>query len=77
MSTQRTAVVTGAARGIGRAVAVRLAADGHQVAVVDLDESACAGTVEEITAAGGRAIAVGADVSDEEQVAAAVERIAA
>ncbi|GAA1244153.1 MULTISPECIES: 3-oxoacyl-ACP reductase FabG [Janibacter] len=77
MSTQRTAVVTGAARGIGRAVAVRLAADGHQVAVVDLDESACAGTVEEITAAGGRAIAVGADVSDEAQVAAAVERIAA
>ncbi|WP_201466370.1 3-oxoacyl-ACP reductase FabG [Janibacter melonis] len=77
MSTQRTAVVTGAARGIGRAVAVRLAADGHQVAVVDLDESACAGTVEEITAAGGRAIAVGADVSDESQVAAAVERIAA
>ena len=77
MSTQRTAVVTGAARGIGRAVAVRLAADGHEVAVVDLDESACAGTVEEITAAGGRAIAVGADVSDEAQVAAAVERIAA
>ncbi len=77
MSTQRTAVVTGAARGIGRAVAVRLAADGHQVAVVDLAESACAGTVEEITAAGGRAIAVGADVSDEAQVAAAVERIAA
>ncbi|WP_252973767.1 3-oxoacyl-ACP reductase FabG [Janibacter melonis] len=77
MSTQRTAVVTGAARGIGRAVAVRLAADGHQVAVVDLDESACADTVEKITAAGGRAIAVGADVSDEAQVAAAVERIAA
>ena len=77
MSTQRTAVVTGAARGIGKAIALRFAHDGHKVAVVDLDEAACQGTVDEITAAGGQAIAVGADVSDEEQVAAAVERIAA
>ena len=77
MSTQRTAVVTGAARGIGKAIALRFAHDGHKVAVVDLDEAACQGTVDEITAAGGQAIAVGADVSDEEQVAAAFERIAA
>ncbi len=77
MSTQRTAVVTGAARGIGKAVAIRFAQDGHKVAVVDLDEAACQGTVDEITAAGGQAIAVGADVSNEEQVTAAFERIAA
>ncbi len=73
---QRVAVVTGAARGIGAGVARRLAADGMAVAVLDLDESACVPVVEEITASGGRALAVGADVSDAEQVEAAVQRIA-
>src|SRR3954463_14247424 len=46
------------------------------VAVIDLDEAACAGTVKEIADAGGRAIAVGADVSDRAQVDAAVARVA-
>ncbi|WP_433684783.1 3-oxoacyl-ACP reductase FabG [Nocardia sp. CA-119907] len=75
--TQRVAVITGAARGIGAAVARRLAADGMAVAVVDLDESACKPVVAEIEAAGGRALAVGADVSDENAVAKAVERVVA
>jgi 3-oxoacyl-[acyl-carrier protein] reductase len=74
---QRVAVVTGGARGIGGAVAVRLAADGLAVAVLDLDEGACATTVTTITDAGGRALGVGADVSDATAVAAAVERVAA
>ncbi|SEL90585.1 3-oxoacyl-ACP reductase FabG [Streptacidiphilus jiangxiensis] len=73
----RVAIVTGAARGIGAATAIRLAADGFAVAVIDLEEAAGKDTVEKITAAGGRAIAVGADVSNGEQVAAAVERVVA
>src|SRR5690348_10232078 len=73
----RVAIVTGAARGIGAATALRLAEDGFAVAVLDLDEAAAKGTVEAIEAAGGTALAVGADVSDAEQVTAAVERIAA
>jgi 3-oxoacyl-[acyl-carrier protein] reductase len=75
MSTQRVAVVSGAARGIGAATALRLARDGHAVAVLDLDEAACAGTVDAVTAAGGRAIAVGADVSRADQVETAVARV--
>src|SRR5262245_34114806 len=74
---QRVAVVTGAARGIGAATAIRLAADGLAVGVVDLDAGACAGTVDRIAAAGGRALAVGADVADRDLVEAAVSRVAA
>ncbi|CAL9370663.1 3-oxoacyl-ACP reductase FabG [Streptomyces albus] len=73
---QRVAIVTGAARGIGAATAVRLAAEGFAVAVLDLDEAACADTVAQITEQGGKALAVGCDVSDSAQVEAAVTRVA-
>ncbi|MCC2313596.1 3-oxoacyl-ACP reductase FabG [Cellulomonas xiejunii] len=78
MTTARTttALVTGAARGIGAATARRLAADGHQVAVLDLREADAEATTTAIREAGGTALAVGADVADEDAVAAAVERVA-
>jgi 3-oxoacyl-[acyl-carrier protein] reductase len=74
---QRIAIVTGAARGIGAGTAKRLAADGFAVAVLDLNEADGASTVAEIEKAGGKAIAVGADVSNAEQVQAAVDKVAA
>jgi 3-oxoacyl-[acyl-carrier protein] reductase len=72
----RVAIVTGAARGIGAAVAKRLAQDGFAVGVVDLTEDHSKDTVAAIQAAGGTALAVGADVSDAAQVAAAVTKVA-
>jgi len=76
VTDQRTAIVTGAARGIGAAIATRLAHDGCAVGVIDLNESDTAATVDAITAAGGRAVGVGADVSDASAVAAAVATVA-
>lgn len=73
----RTAIVTGAARGIGAATASRLGRDGLAVAVLDLDELACQQTVAQVQTAGSRSLAVGVDVSDAEQVEAAVARVAA
>src|SRR5215475_9353927 len=72
--TNRVALVTGAGRGIGAAVAKRLAADGAAIAVVDRVETDTADTVAAIKEAGGTSIGIGADVSNAEQVAAAFER---
>ena len=71
------AVVTGAGRGIGRAIALRLARDGHAVAVNDVDKAGAESVAAEILAAGGRAVAVPADVTDRDAVFAMVDRAAA
>src|ERR1700722_16496853 len=75
-NVHRVAIVTGAARGIGAATACRLARDGMAVAALDLEADACGATVAAITAAGGQAIALGADVSQADQVEAAVGTVA-
>src|SRR5437867_1262241 len=69
---ERVAMVTGGARGIGRAIALALAADGREVAVCDLLEDEAAETA---AALGDRALSVALDVTDPGSVAAAVERV--
>lgn len=75
MAIDKVALVTGAAAGIGAACAKRLAKDGIAIGVLDLDEERCADTVAAIKEARGDAIALAADVSNREQVFAAVQKL--
>jgi NAD(P)-dependent dehydrogenase (short-subunit alcohol dehydrogenase family) len=71
----RVAVVTGANRGIGRAIAVALAADGFAVAVTARDEATLADTVAEVEKGGGTALPLTCDVRDEASVAAMADGV--
>ena len=71
----KVAVVTGAGSGIGRAAAVRFAAEGAAVAAIDLNADAAKQTAAQIAAAGGSALTVAADVADRAQVGSAFGQI--
>ncbi|MFN8455719.1 MAG: glucose 1-dehydrogenase [Anaerolineae bacterium] len=73
----KVAIITGAARGLGRAYALRMAREGAAVAVADIEAEMAAAVAAEITAADGRAMAVKVDVADEASVAAMAEAVAA
>jgi len=73
----RTAVVTGGARGIGKAVALELAREGAKVGLLDIFDEGLAQTAEEIKAMGGKALGLHCDVTDVEAVAATFAKFSA
>src|SRR5271168_3378415 len=73
----KVAIVTGAAQGIGRAIATRLAEEGARVAIADIQEAAARATAAELKAAGHVAAAVKLDVTSLESALAAAELVTA
>ncbi|GDX97620.1 beta-ketoacyl-ACP reductase [Phycisphaerae bacterium] len=76
MTEKRVAFVTGASRGIGKAIALRLAKDGRHVVLVSRSEGPLSEVKSEIEAAGGSAEVLAVDVGDAKALAAAVEAVA-
>lgn len=70
----KTAVVTGAASGMGKAISVLYAKEGAKVVVSDINEEAARQTAEEIKSAGGEAIAVKANVANEEDIQQLIDK---
>ena len=74
--TERVALVTGGASGIGREICLALARDERRLAVADINRAGAAATAEAIVAGGGEAIAVGMDITDGASVSAGCQRVA-
>ena len=74
--TQRTAIVTGSSRGIGKAIALRLAQDGYDVAINDIaaNEKGCEETVAEIKALGRKSTVAIGDVTKRSEVQAVIDK---
>ncbi len=72
---KRVAVVTGAAQGIGQAIAGRLASEGYRVAIVDINEAKAAAAAADLTAQGFEAASFACDVSDVESITAMIGKV--
>ncbi len=73
----KVCIVTGAASGIGKEIALTYAREGGKVVIADMNEAAAVATADEVAKAGGSALAVAMDVTNEEQVDAAVAKVIA
>ncbi|MCK9990025.1 MAG: 3-hydroxybutyrate dehydrogenase [Rugosibacter sp.] len=73
----KVAIITGAASGIGKAIALAYATEGAAVAVADINQAAAQKTADEITAAGGKAMGIAMDVTDEAAVNNGTDQVAA
>jgi NAD(P)-dependent dehydrogenase (short-subunit alcohol dehydrogenase family) len=72
--TDRVAIITGGARGIGRGIALKFAQEGGAVVIADIDKKSADQTLAEITKKGGKGLAIACDALDEKQVKAAVDK---
>ncbi|MFC9363644.1 acetoin reductase [Rhodococcus sp. NPDC057014] len=70
----KVALITGAGQGIGRAIALRLASDGADISLVDVNADRISAVADEVRAAGSKAVSLVADVTDRDQVRSAVDR---
>ncbi|MGV8935537.1 MAG: (S)-acetoin forming diacetyl reductase [Allorhizobium sp.] len=76
-NTGKVAIITGAGQGIGKAIAIRLAHDGFTIGCLDLNIDTATASADEITASGGKALAVKVNVADRDDVFRAVDAVVA